>query len=143
MNNNLEEKILSSFSKDMDSKLRHKLIKLYNTYKQIGIGQKEPKRNLIEIEESFKNVLKKINVSNNKLDDDIVEYYIMLSDCIKNYDENNPKVRDKTIQLLTKLEILLGLPITYSSQAKKNIDELLDDEINNKEGGPCFVRRDK
>lgn len=143
MNDNLEEKILNSFSKDMNSELRHKLIKLYNTYKQIDIVQKEPKRNLIEIEESFQNIIIKLNYTNDKLDNDIIEDYIMLSDCIKNYDENDSRTINKTIQLLTKLEILLGLPITYSSQAKKSIDELFDNEIVNKKGEAYFVRRDK
>ena len=49
---NLEERILKSFKRNMNSKLRHELIYLYNIYniyKQSSY--KDPKRILIEIEE--------------------------------------------------------------------------------------------
>ena len=62
---NLEERILKSFKRNMNSKLRHELIYLYNIYniyKQSSY--KDPKRNLIEIEESYKNVLKGIDTKN-------------------------------------------------------------------------------
>ena len=146
---NLEEKILKSFKRNMDSKLRHELIYLYNIYniyKQSSY--KDPKRNLIEIEESYKNVLKEIDTKNKELDDSIVQYYVMLSDCINNYDENNSVVKEKTIQLLTKLEILLNLPVTYKSQIEKNIADLVtdltDSEMNyDKKEGVGFDRRNK
>ena len=72
----------------------------------------------------------------------------MLSDCINNYDENNSVVREKTIQLLTKLEILLNLPVTYKSQIEKNIADLVtdltDSEMNyDKKEGVGFDRRNK
>ena len=61
MNNNLEEKILNSFNKDMEPSLRHKLIMLYKIYKNTDYKQKDPKKNLIQIEESYKKVLNKID----------------------------------------------------------------------------------
>ncbi len=162
MNNNLEEKILNSFNKDMEPSLRHKLIMLYKIYKNTDYKQKDPKKNLIQIEESYKNVLNKIddlcvedlkktkkydnknnvNYYDNKLDDSILHRYIMLSDCINNYDENNINVKKKIIKLLTEIEILLNLPVTYTSQIENSIEDLINNEINSdKKGGVGLVRR--
>ena len=57
-NHDIEEKILGSFNKDINPKLRHVLIRLYNAYNN-PISIKEPKKNLIQIEESYDKITKK------------------------------------------------------------------------------------
>ena len=178
-NHDIEEKILGSFNKDINPKLRHVLIRLYNAYNN-PISIKEPKKNLIQIEESYdkitkktKNIYKeykniidinnydnvnndnkikkingfnknKYNFSKNINEDfsiEILEYYVMLTDCINNYDNENASIKKKTIQLLTEMEILLNLPVTYPSQIENSIDDLMKIFDKGKKEGVSFVKR--
>ncbi len=54
----------------------------------------------------------------------LFEHYIMLSDCMSNYDEKENEIRKRTALLLTEMEALLKLSITYPSQIKPCIDDV-------------------
>lgn len=83
--------------------------------------------------------LKKITENNKKINnnfkEEILKNYIMLEDCINNYDEENTLNKKITIELLTKLEILLQLPVTYPSQISNCVDDIINEE---EKGGVSF-----
>ncbi len=58
----------------------------------------------------------------------LFEHYIMLSDCLANYDENEADIKKRTILLLTEMEALLKLSVTYPSQIKSCVDSLIKEE---------------
>ena len=55
----------------------------------------------------LKKITKSNRITNDNFKEQILKNYIMLEDCINNYDEENTLNKKITIELLTKLEILL------------------------------------
>lgn len=116
-----------------------------NDYKK----QKHIKVNTKDIEKIKNNIIlsllysseKESSILNNTLDEPkILQYYIMLDDCIKNYDDDNIVLKKQAIKLLTEIEILLKLPITFPSQIINCVDDLIEENIKDKKGGVTLGR---
>lgn len=118
---------------DADSKLENK-----NKYFEIDINRLNEMKKL---NKKFKasdesNVMAEKNIeSEYKFQSKILEYYIMLDDCIKNYDEENVSLKRRTMQLLTDMEILLKIPVTYPSLIPSCVDDLIEESKEEKGGG--------
>lgn len=95
--------------------------------------------NVVTLDEFIKN---DINYFNNdskissknmyKLETRLLEDYIMADDCLKNYE--NDKAKKKILILLTEMEILLKMQITFPSQLPSCIDSLTSKESVKKRG---------
>lgn len=83
----------------------------------------------------LKKITKSNRITNDNFKEQILKNYIMLEDCINNYDEENTLNKKITIELLTKLEILLQLPVTYPSQIPNCVDSIIKEE---EKGGVSF-----
>lgn len=71
-----------------------------------------------------------------------LENYLMLEDCIRNYDEENIQLKKQTIDLITETEILLKLPVTFPSRIPNCVDNLIDG-IEEQKGGEYSGRTNK
>ena len=67
-----------------------------------------------------------------KLETRLLEDYIMADDCLKNYESD--KAKKKILILLTEMEILLKMQITFPSQLPSCIDSLTSKESVKKRG---------
>lgn len=112
-----------------------KIEKLYVIHEPIYVDSEKFENNKKRYFSVSLEDLKKISKTNNKFKEEILKYYIMLEDCINNYDEENTLNKKITIELLTKLEILLQLPVTYPSQISNCVDDIINEE---EKGGVSF-----
>jgi len=88
---------------------------------------------------------KKIDIKSRQKNDysllsKVIENYIMLTDCLKNYDKNNNHLKKKILLLLTKTELLLNIPVTYTSELGSVVDDVLEKQ-KKKDAGDKFVKR--
>ena len=67
-----------------------------------------------------------------KLETRLLEDYIMADDCLKNYESD--KAKKKILILLTEMEILLKMQITFPSQLPSCVDSLTSKESVKKRG---------
>ena len=114
------------------SKILEKIEKLYIKYEPIYVDsekEEQIKKRYFSISlEDLKKVNKNNKTTDNKFEEEILKYYIMLEDCIRNYEEDNISNKKITIELLTKLEMLLQLPVTYPSQISNCVYSLIGEE---------------
>lgn len=69
------------------------------------------------------------------------EYFIMLDDCMKNYAIQNKALIKKIVHLITIMEILLKLPVSFPQEIGGCVDELVNLENNNEKGCDSVVKR--
>lgn len=181
----ITNKILGMFSKDMAPEERKLLIMLYDTCTYNKDWDDEPIFSLLRVKSSFDNITKKMsstfnlkssglkyvdsdlydkNMSNlhvdmeslnkirenthefkhnseNKRDTfakfkiELMEDYIMLEDCIQNYSDDNKILKAKIMKLLTDMEILLGLPVTFTSKIPMCVSEIIEKEKKQEQKG--------
>lgn len=187
----ITNKILGMFSKDMAPEERKLLIMLYDTCTYNKDWDDEPIFSLLRVKSSFDNITKKMsstfnikssglkyvdsdlydkNMSNlhvdmeslnkirenthefkhnseNKRDTfakfkiELMEDYIMLEDCIQNYSDDNKILKAKIMKLLTDMEILLGLPVTFTSKIPMCVSEIIEKEKKQEQkGGVTHVK---
>lgn len=187
----ITNKILGMFSKDMAPEERKLLIMLYDTCTYNKDWDDEPTFSLLRVKTSFDNITKKMsstfnlkssglkyvdsdlydkNMSNlhvdmeslnkirenthefkhnseNKRDTfdkfkiELMEDYIMLEDCIQNYSDDNKILKAKIMKLLTDMEILLGLPVTFTSKIPMCVSEIIEKEKKQEQkGGVTHVK---
>ena len=208
---NIKDKIIKEFSKDMDFDSRHLLMRIYNAC-DMTEDIKEPPKSLIYIEEAYDditnrinnlykkmtkyintkddinnnpnikreyNVSKKINdienlniikffnnrkiesfdnkelFNNHKIDiksrktydysllSKVLENYIMLTDCLENYNKTNNHLKKKILLLLTKTELLLNIPVTYASELDNVVEDILENHKKNDRGEKIVKRYSK
>jgi len=70
----------------------------------------------------------------NKFQIELIEDYIMLQDCIRNYDDNNKVLKTRIMDLITEMEILLGVPITFPSKIPECVNKIIEESFK-KRGG--------
>ena len=70
----------------------------------------------------------------NKFQIELIEDYIMLQDCIRNYDDNNKVLKTRIMDLITEMEILLGVPITFPSKIPESVNKIIEESFK-KRGG--------
>lgn len=187
----ITNKILGMFSKDMAPEERKLLIMLYDTCTYNKDWDDEPTFSLLRVKTSFDNITKKmssiINIKSSRLkyvDSDLydkdmsnlhvdmeslnkirenthefkhnsenkrdtfdkfkielMEDYIMLEDCIQNYSDDNKILKAKIMKLLTDMEILLGLPVTFTSKIPMCVSEIIEKEKKQEQkGGVTHVK---
>lgn len=187
----ITNKILGMFSKDMAPEERKLLIMLYDTCTYNKDWDDEPIFSLLRVKSSFDNITKKMtsifNIkssglkyvdsdlydkdmsnlhvdmeslnkirenthefkhnSENKRDTfdkfkiELMEDYIMLEDCIQNYSDDNKILKAKIMKLLTDMEILLGLPVTFTSKIPMCVSEIIEKEKKQEQkGGVTHVK---
>lgn len=187
----ITNKILGMFSKDMAPEERKLLIMLYDTCTYNKDWDDEPTFSLLRVKTSFDNITKKMSSifnikssrlkyvdfdlydkdmsnlhvdmeslnkirenthefkhnSENKRDTfdkfkiELMEDYIMLEDCIQNYSDDNKILKAKIMKLLTDMEILLGLPVTFTSKIPMCVSEIIEKEKKQEQkGGVTHVK---
>ncbi len=187
----ITNKILGMFSKDMAPEERKLLIMLYDTCTYNKDWDVEPTFSLLRVKTSFDNITKKMSSifnikssrlkyvdsdlydkdmsnlhvdmeslnkirenthefkhnSENKRDTfdkfkiELMEDYIMLEDCIQNYSDDNKILKAKIMKLLTDMEILLGLPVTFTSKIPMCVSEIIEKEKKQEQkGGVTHVK---
>lgn len=187
----ITNKILGMFSKDMAPEERKLLIMLYDTCTYNKDWDDEPTFSLLRVKTSFDNITKKMSSifnikssrlkyvdsdlydkdmsnlhvdmeslnkirenahefkhnSENKRDTfdkfkiELMEDYIMLEDCIQNYSDDNKILKAKIVKLLTDMEILLGLPVTFTSKIPMCVSEIIEKEKKQEQkGGVTHVK---
>lgn len=187
----ITNKILGMFSKDMAPEERKLLIMLYDTCTYNKDWDDEPTFSLLRVKTSFDNITKKMsrifNIKSSRLkyvDSDLydkdmsnlhvdmeslnkirenthefkhnsenkrdtfdkfkielMEDYIMLEDCIQNYSDDNKILKAKIMKLLTDMEILLGLPVTFTSKIPMCVSEIIEKEKKQEQkGGVTHVK---
>ena len=187
----ITNKILGMFSKDMAPEERKLLIMLYDTCTYNKDWDDEPTFSLLRVKTSFDNITKKMsrifNIKSSRLkyvDSDLydkdmsnlhvdmeslnkirenthefkhnsenkrdtfdkfkielMEDYIMLEDCIQNYSDDNKILKAKIMKLLTNMEILLGLPVTFTSKIPMCVSEIIEKEKKQEQkGGVTHVK---
>lgn len=187
----ITNKILGMFSKDMAPEERKLLIMLYDTCTYNKDWDDEPTFSLLRVKTSFDNITKKkssiFNIKSSRLkyvDSDLydkdmsnlhvdmeslnkirenahefkhnsenkrdtfdkfkielMEDYIMLEDCIQNYSDDNKILKAKIVKLLTDMEILLGLPVTFTSKIPMCVSEIIEKEKKQEQkGGVTHVK---
>lgn len=187
----ITNKILGMFSKDMAPEERKLLIMLYDTCTYNKDWDDEPTFSLLRVKTSFDNITKKMSSifnikssrlkyvdsdlydkdmsnlhvdmeslnkirenthefkhnSENKIDTfdkfkiELMEDYIMLEDCIQNYSDDNKILKAKIMKLLTDMEILLGLPVTFTSKIPMCVSEIIEKEKKQEQkGGVTHVK---
>ena len=187
----ITNKILGMFSKDMAPEERKLLIMLYDTCAYNKNWDDEPTFSLLRVKTSFDNITKKMSSifnikssrlkyvdsdlydkdmsnlhvdmeslnkirenthefkhnSENKRDTfdkfkiELMEDYIMLEDCIQNHSDDNKILKAKIMKLLTDMEILLGLPVTFTSKIPMCVSEIIEKEKKQEQkGGVTHVK---
>ena len=72
---------------------------------------------------------------------ELMEDYIMLEDCIQNYSDDNKILKAKIMKLLTDMEILLGLPVKFTSKIPMCVSEIIEKEKKQEQkGGVTHVK---
>ena len=83
-----------------DDNIQINPLKIYNSYNNINIQFQKYKRT---------------NYFSNEVNKEIEKQIIMLSSCIQKFQTHNKITVQNTIDLITKLECILNLPVTFPS----------------------------
>ncbi len=94
------KKLESIRDNSFDDNIQINPLKIYNSYNNINIQFQKYKRT---------------NYFSNEVNKEIEKQIIMLSSCIQKFQTHNKITVQNTIDLITKLECILNLPVTFPS----------------------------
>ena len=92
------KKLESIHDNSFDDNIQINPLKIYNSYNNINIQFQKYKRT---------------NYFSNEVNKEIEKQIIMLSSCIQKFQTHNKITVQNTIDLITKLECILNLPVTF------------------------------
>lgn len=113
------------------------ILRMYNEYQKLkfisdNAFEKDTQINFLRIYSSYNNInirfqkYKKTNYFNNEVNQKIEKQIIMLSSCIQKFQTHNKAIVQNTINLMTKLECILNLPVTFPSAIERCLFEQLN-----------------
>ena len=94
------KKLESIRDNSFDDNIQINPLKIYNSYNNINIQFQKYKRT---------------NYFSNEVNKEIEKQIIMLSSCIQKFQTHNKITVQNTIDLITKLECILNLPVTFKT----------------------------
>lgn len=132
------DEIVNKMNSIKDLKTKILIVRLFDEYQKVESTDLDDV-SLLKIKTALENLndgLNKINFECNKylkdekLLNEIKEDFVVLKIHLRNFNKNNKVQVQKTIDLITKLECLLKLPITF----KSNIDNVLEETLECEKG---------
>lgn len=113
------------------------ILRMYDEYKKIGtinndFFDDEFKSNPLKIYNAYNNIniqfqkYKKNSYFSKGVTKEIEKQLIMLSSCIQSFQTNNKTLVQTTIDLVTNLECILNLPVTFPSKIESCLFRQLD-----------------
>ena len=130
------DEIVNKMNSIKDLKTKILIVRLFDEYQKVESTDLEDV-SLLKIKTALENLndgLNKINFECNKylkdekLLNEIKEDFVVLKIHLRNFNKNNKVQVQKTIDLITKLECLLKLPITFKSNIGNVLKETLEYE---------------
>ena len=130
------DEIVNKMNSIKDLKTKILIVRLFDEYQKVESTALDDV-SLLKIKTALENLndgLNKINFECNKylkdekLLNEIKEDFVVLKIHLRNFNKNNKVQVQKTIDLITKLECLLKLPITFKSNIGNVLEETLECE---------------
>ena len=130
------DEIVNKMNSIKDLKTKILIVRLFDEYQKVESTDLDDV-SLLKIKTALENLnegLNKINFECNKylkdekLLNEIKEDFVVLKIHLRNFNKNNKVQVQKTIDLITKLECLLKLPITFKSNIGNVLEETLEYE---------------
>ena len=130
------DEIVNKMNSIKDLKTKILIVRLFDEYQKVESTALDDV-SLLKIKTALENLnegLNKINFECNKylkdekLLNEIKEDFVVLKIHLRNFNKNNKVQVQKTIDLITKLECLLKLPITFKSNIGNVLEETLEYE---------------
>lgn len=136
----VEEDILKKIEESEKIEDSFQLIRLYENYKKyndIYLKDNIKKINIIDIKIAYENI--KVNVEDilkinnkSKIDKLICNNFEKLQVYINHFKIDNNEIFNNTLEIITNLEILLDLPISFPNYIVKCLEKLLNKNNDNK-----------
>lgn len=135
-----EEKITEAINENKDISFSIILLRLYDEYQAVSQTEQHKYQDisLLKLQSARRAIIQNINAmlclkesyfTNKKIVDKIQTDVLLLNDCFTNFDIHNQSKFQKTIDLITTLECLLKLPITFPF----NIKHCIENQLKNQE----------
>lgn len=128
------EDVLKTIQENDDIVENSLILRLYDEYEKNDIEKSDEKVSLAKIQNAYNRI--SINIENMKINDKlsskIMMYYIILKSDMDNFSIKDKKNIEKTVDLITILEALLKLDITFINNVENCLEKQLYKEKTNK-----------